>query len=141
LEVFRRQDLLLGPSAAAPFLATELLDPLAFGGDHSCLEPFDPVEEETAGYEAVQRLGAFLLAFDGQPSGQVDQLNAGGGLVDLLAAGTRGADESLPEVFLADAEAGHSFVKGLFFFRRDGHFSKGPESNVLVVLINRRISV
>src|SRR3989339_2059202 len=102
--MLRLQHFLLRPAGSAPFLAPDLLAPHPLRGDDTGPDPFDPVEEQPAGEKPVQRLGAFPLAFNGQAGGQMDEMDAGRGLVDLLAAGARGADKGFAEFFLPDAE-------------------------------------
>jgi len=55
--------------------------------DETRPESFDPIEEQPASEKPIQRLGAFLLAFYRKNGGQMDEIDAGRGLVDLLAAG------------------------------------------------------
>jgi hypothetical protein len=64
LEALRLQGLLLGPPGTAPLLTPDLLRPHPFRSDQTGPESFDPVEEYPTGEKPVQRLGAFLLAFD-----------------------------------------------------------------------------
>lgn len=113
------QDLFLRTLRPATLLTPDLLHPLFFGADFAGLNAFDPVQEQPSGQKAVQGLGALLLAFYGKPRGGVDEKDAGGGFVDLLAAGAGRADESFPEIVFGDAQALHPGLKGRFFFGRD----------------------
>jgi hypothetical protein len=119
------QGLLLGPPGTPPFLSPDLFDPRLFGTDEPRPESLDPVEEKTAGEKTVQRLGTFLLAFYGETRRQVDEINARGGLVDLLPPGTGGTDEGFAELLLPDAELLHPFPERRLFFLRNAHFCKG----------------
>ncbi len=75
------------PPGSAPFLTPDLLHPHPFRSDETRPESFDPIEEQPASEKPIQRLGAFLLAFYRKNGGQMDEIDAGRGLVDLLAAG------------------------------------------------------
>ena len=114
------------PLSGSIFVRRDFLsDWMCFGADESRPEPLDPVEEKTAGEKAVQRLGAFLLAFYGETRRQMDEKDARGGLVDLLTPGTGGTDEGFAELLLPDAELLHPFTERRIFFWRNDHFCKG----------------
>ncbi len=110
------QDLLLGPPGTAPLLPPDLLDACPLRGDEPRPEPLDPVEEEPPGEKPVERLGSLPLAFYGKAGRHVDKVDAGRGLVDLLTAGSGGADEGFAEFLLPDAEALHPLAERRFFF-------------------------
>ena len=93
LEMFRLQGLLLRAAGTPALLTPDLFGSHPFGADEPRPEPLDPVEEKSAGEKAVQRLGTLLLAFYREARRQVDEINARGGLVDLLPPGTGGTDE------------------------------------------------
>ena len=95
------------------------------------MESFDSVEEQPAGEKPVQRLRALLLAFYRKAGGQMDEIDAGRGLVDLLTAGAGGTDESFPEFLFADAEALHPPPKRCFFFLGNGHLFQGRRDVVV----------
>jgi len=125
LEMLCLQGLLLCPPGTPPFLPPDLFDPHPFGADESRPEPFNPVEEKTAGEKAVQRLGTLLLAFYGEARRQMDEKDARGGRVDLLTPGTGGTDEGFAELLFQHAEALHPFPERRIFFLRNTHFCKG----------------
>lgn len=86
--MFGVKHLLLGPFGALTLLALELGDALLFGGQPAQHHSFYLVYQQLPGPVAVQGLGALLLAFDLYAAGQVFQVNAGGGLIDVLSART-----------------------------------------------------
>jgi len=53
-----------------------------------------PVHENAAGEISIDRLRAVFLAFYENAGGSMQQLDAGGGLVDMLAAGPARSDET-----------------------------------------------
>ena len=120
----------LRPPRPAPFLTSDLLDPHPLGADESRLESFDPVEEQPPGNKPVQRLGAFLLAFYGEACRQMDEIDAGRGLVDLLTAGSGGTDESFPKFLFPDAETLHPLPECCFFFLGNGHLYQVSRKSV-----------
>ena len=63
-----------------------------------------------------------LLAFYGKAGRHMDEVDAGRGLVDLLSAGSGGADEGFAEFLLPDAEALHPLAERRLFFLRNDHF-------------------
>ena len=95
------------------------------GGDVAGAELLDLVEQEAAGEEAVEALLAGGLALDLQAGGAMEEHDAGGGLVDVLAAVAAGADEGFFDVRLADAERGHALGELGFFVRADGERGHG----------------
>ena len=111
---------LFGAAAATPFLAADLLDCGALGGHVARAEGFDLVEQQAAGQEAVEALLAGGLAFDLQAGRAMEQHDAGGGLVDILAAVPAGADKGFFEVGLAHAQCGHALGELGFFVGADG---------------------
>lgn len=111
---------LLGAAAATAFLAAYLLNAVALGGDVAVLERFNLVEQQAAGQEAVESLLAGSLAFDLQAGRTVEQHDAGGGLVDVLAAMSAGADKGFFDVGLAHAQCGHALGQLGFFVGADG---------------------
>ena len=68
---------------------------------------FNFVDQESAGNEPVEALLACGLALDLKPSGFMQQHDARGGLVDVLAAMSARTDESLFDVRIADAQSRH----------------------------------
>lgn len=70
---------------------------------------FDFVAEEVAGDLAIEIAGAFLLAFDFDAGREVFEVDAGGGLIDFLTAGTGASDEAFEDVGLEYPESGHPF--------------------------------
>ena len=116
---------LFGAAAAAAFLAADLLPGGAFGGDVAGAELLDLVEQEPAGEEAVEALLTGGLALDLEASGAMEQHDAGGGLVDVLAAVAAGADEGFFDVRFAHAERGHALGELGFFVWADGECGHG----------------
>ena len=120
---------LFGAAAAAAFLPANLLDAGALGGHLAGAPGFDFVEEQAAGEEAVEALLAGGLALDLEAGGAMQQHDAGGGFVDVLAAMPAGADEGLFQVGFADAQGGHALGELGFFVGADGervHAGKLP---------------
>jgi len=111
---------LLGAAAATAFLAANLLDAVALGGDVTFLKGFDLVEQQAASQETVESLLACGLAFDLQAGRTVEQHDARGGLVHVLAAVPAGPDKGLFDVGLAHAECGHALDELGFFVGADG---------------------
>ena len=116
LNVLLFQDFFLCPFGAAALLTPELLNPLFFGADPTGLDTFNPVQQQPSGEKSVQGLRAFLLAFDGKPRRYMNEIDAGGGLVDLLAAGAGGTNKTFAEVVLGNTEVRHPCLEGGFFF-------------------------
>ncbi len=69
---------------------------------------FEQGAEAAARMESVERLRAGVLDFDVEAGGGVAQLDAGGGFVDLLAAGAAAANEGLFEVVFAESAGFHA---------------------------------
>jgi hypothetical protein len=115
LDVFLLQDLFLCAFGAAALLTPDLFSPLSFGADPAGLDTLNAVQKQAPGQKAVQGLRAFLLAFDGKSRRDMNEVDAGGGFVDLLAAGTGGADKCLAQVAFGDAQMFHARLKGGFF--------------------------
>ena len=111
---------LLGAAAAAALLAANLLDGGTLGADEALLKGLDLVEQKATSQETVQSLLAGCLALDLQTGWTVEQHDAGGGLVDVLAAVPAGADEGFFNVGFADAEGGHALGELGFFVQADG---------------------
>lgn len=105
---FVGQDAFLGCSAARPVRAPDLFDVRALGSDSSFVTRFEFVEQELPGEEAVAALVARGLALDLQPRRAVNQHDASGGLVDILAAMSARSDERLQDVFLAESDGSHA---------------------------------
>jgi len=78
------EHLFLCPLGSLALLPADLLGPVFFGLYDAFLQFLDAVEEQTPCQEAVHRLRALPLAFDGEPRGDVHELHAARGLVDLL---------------------------------------------------------
>ena len=101
----------LGAAGAFPFLAADFLNPGLFRGDAAGLELFDLVEEQATREEAVQRLLARGLALYAQAGGAMQEHDAGGDFIDVLAAVATGPDERLLNVALAGTERRHPLRK------------------------------
>jgi len=111
---------LLGAAAATPFLAADFLGLGAFGGHVTGAPGFDLVEQKSAAQKAVESLLACGLAFDLQTRWSVEQHDAGGGLVDILAAMPARTDKGLFDVRFANTQCGHALGQLGFFVRTDG---------------------
>jgi hypothetical protein len=111
---------LFGAAAATTFLAANLLDAVALGGDEAVFEGLNLVEQQAAGQEAVEALLAGGLAFDLQSGRAVEQHDAGGGLIDILAAVPAGTDKGFVNVGLAHTERRHALVELGLFVGTDG---------------------
>ena len=105
----------LGPSRAAAFLAADLLYLLLLRASLAQQFVLDLIGQKTAGQKAVHDLGTLLLALDLDASGAVFQVDAGGGLVDVLAAVAARADEVLLDVALLDAQGAHAVFQSFLF--------------------------
>ena len=117
---FVGEDAVFGSTAAAAFLTAKFLDAGALGGGLRLFLRFEFIEEELAGEEAVHALLAGVLALHLQTGGAVDQHDAGGDFVDVLAAMTARADKGFLDVRLRDAQGGHALGKLVFLLRTDG---------------------
>jgi len=106
-------------AGSAAFLAADFFEALLAGGFFAEGDFFELVAEFAAGEEAVEGAGAFGVAFDFEAGGEVLEIDAGAGLVDLLSSVSGAADEFFGEVFLADAEFLHAFLQGVSFFAAD----------------------
>ena len=115
LDMLLLQDFFLCALGAAALLTPDLFSSLSFGADPSGLDALNAVQKQASGQKAVQGLGAFLLAFDGKSRRDMDKINTGGGFVDLLTAGTGGADKCLSQIVFGDAQMVHARLKGGFF--------------------------
>ena len=82
----------------------------------------DLVDQDAAGQEPVEGLGAFLLALDLGAGGEMLEVDAGRDLVDVLAAVAARADEFLDDVLFADAELLHPLRQGLLFIGADAEY-------------------
>jgi hypothetical protein len=111
---------LLGAAAAPAFLTPDLLDAREFSSDAAFLEPFDLVEQEPASKESVERLLTRGLAFDLQTRGPMQEHDARGSLVDILATVPAAAHERFRDVGLPNAERDHALRQLRFLVGRDG---------------------
>ncbi len=109
-----------GAAAAAAFLASDFLGLGALGGDEAPLLHFNFIEQQSAGQEAVETLLAGGLAFDLQAGRAMEQHDAGGGLVNVLAAVSARADKGFFDVGIADAQCGHALGELGLFVGADG---------------------
>src|SRR5262249_1395714 len=80
----------------------------------------DLVQQQPAGEEAIECLRARFLTFHRDPGRDVPQHDAGGDLVDVLAAASLRAHELLLEVLGAHAERRHAFEQRTLLLRRHG---------------------
>ena len=87
---------------------------------HLLKNRLQPVAHFLPGDQAVLRLGALALAAHFDAAGDVPQHDGGAGLVDLLAAGARAANERLLQILLTAAEFLHAGAQGVVF-RQIGH--------------------
>ena len=113
------QDALFGVPAAAPLLAAEFLHAGALGGGARSLAALHFFEEQLAREKAVETLLARGLAFDLEAAGPVQEHDASGGLVHVLAAMTSRTDECLLDVDLAHAQRHHALGEVILFFGAD----------------------
>jgi hypothetical protein len=105
---FVGKDSLFGSMASPPFLATSLFQAGTFGAEPRFLEGLKFVEEQLAGKKAVLSLVTGGLAFNLETSRPVNQEDASGGLVDVLATMAAGTDECFLKVRLRDAQSRHA---------------------------------
>jgi hypothetical protein len=104
----------LGAARALAFLPPNFGDPLRFVGGLSLYCGLDFVKQQSSRQVTIERLGSLFLASDPSAGRAVVQHNAARNLVDVLATGTRGADELFVDVLLAHAERLHALDQ-LFF--------------------------
>lgn len=109
------EHLFLRSSRASSLLPSDLLLLLLLLGENAGSSLFDLFAELASGKEAVQFARALALAFDLDGRGQVFQVDAGGGFVDLLAPFTGAEDEFFDEIFFSDSKGSHPCCE-LFFF-------------------------
>ncbi len=117
LDVLLSQDFFLCAFGTAALLTPDLFRPLLLGADPSGLDALDAVQKQAPGQKTVQGLRALLLTFNGKSCRDMNEIDAGCGFVDLLAAGTGGADKGLAQVAFGDAKMVHACLQGGFFFR------------------------
>ncbi len=99
----------------AALLAADFFLGLFAGGLFAEFDRLELFTKLHSGVVAVHGLGAVLLAFDFDAGGFVFQVNAGGCLVDFLAAVAGAADELFDEVLVEDVEFFHAFAQFGFF--------------------------
>jgi len=122
---FVSEDALLGGAAASAFLAATFLDSGTLCCDTAFLAGFDFIEQQLAGEETVDPLLARLLALDLQASRAMEQHDARGSLVDVLATMAAGAHEGFFDVGVAHAKGGHALRELIFFFQADRKCAHG----------------
>ena len=110
----------LGAAGAFVFLAANLFDFGAARSDKSFLAFLKFVGQQPAGDETIESLLACGLAFHLQSGRAMQQHDAGGGLVDILAAVPAGADKRFFNVGFMQSHFGHAPRELGFLFRADG---------------------
>ena len=117
---FVGEDAVFGSTAATAFLPAKFLDAGAFGSGLGLLLGREFVEEEFASKETVHALLAGVLALHLDAGGAVEEHDAGGDLVDVLAAVAAGTDEGFLDVRFLDAQGGHAPGQLVFLLWTDG---------------------
>jgi len=105
---FIGQHAVAGAAAALAFLAPDFFNPRPFGRDLAGFERLDFIQQQATREKAVESLLARALAFDLDPCRPVENHDAGGGFIHVLAAVTARADESLLQISFADLQSSHS---------------------------------
>ena len=116
---------LFGAPGAFAFLPANFFNAGALGIHVALLERFDLVEQKPAGEKAVESLLTRGLAFDLKTRGPVEQHDASGSLVDVLAAVAAGTDKCFFNVGFAHAERGHALRELGFLLRADRECAHG----------------
>ena len=111
---------LLRAARTAAFLSSDLLGSRPLGGHKTSALFLDAVEEKAASEEAVEGLGARFFTADADPRGAMEECHGGGGLVDLLAAGSAGTHEEFLDLFITDPEGPHAKAKDFLLLGGDG---------------------
>ncbi len=128
LQALLFQNLFLRPLRALSFLTPDFFRPHLLRTLLPLLNILDAVGQNATGHEAVVGLGAGLLAFDDKAGREMDELDAGCGLIHFLPSGTGRPDKRLSQIALFYAELFHSFQECFFFFRGNRHKGKSPEA-------------
>jgi hypothetical protein len=114
---FVGQHSFLGTFGAFQFLSANFFDPGALHNQRIFLPGFNLVEEQGAGAPAILSLLPGFLALDLNPTGPMQQHDARGSLVDVLAAMSTGADKGFLNVGFTHAEGSHSLRELRFLFQ------------------------
>jgi hypothetical protein len=114
-----RKHLIPGAAGTFAFLAADAFNLGALGGDEAALPFLNLVQQQSPGDVAIESLLARFLAFHLQPRRAMNQHDARGRLVDVLAAVAAGAHEAFLDVRFAHAQFGHAPRELCFFFQTD----------------------
>src|SRR5206468_3329969 len=93
-----------GSPAAFAFLPADFFDAGAFDIGHALLKRLNFIEQQSPSDKSVEPLLPGRLTFHAQTSRTMQQHDAGGGLVHVLAAVPTAAHEAFLEVSLAHAQ-------------------------------------
>ena len=85
----------------------------------------DSMNQKAAGEKAVEALLARGLALDLEPGRAMEQHDAGGAFVDVLAAVSARAHKGFFNVCFLHAERGHALGEVVLFFQADGKGTHG----------------
>jgi len=77
------------------------------------------IRQDAPGKKAVQGLIPLSLAFDFDSRRNVFQVDAGGGLIDLLASSAARPDKFLDDILLGYSQCLHALEEGFLFFFAD----------------------
>lgn len=114
---FVRQHSLFGGAAAFALLAADFFPGGDVGRNATSLELLDLIEQKAPGDETVESLLAGGLAFDLKAGGSMQEHDAGGRFVDVLAAVAAGSHKRLLNIGFPHAQRGHAFGQLIGFFR------------------------
>lgn len=128
-----RQNPLLGAATPAPPSTTKLFDPGPFGCAGGLSAGLQALDQEFPRPTAVPPLEALLLTTHLDPGRQMDQLDAGRNLVDVLASVAPRPDERFTQILLPDPQQRHSAfqrISGLIGIHPPVHRTNVSESAV-----------
>lgn len=107
------------PPGLAPFLATHFFYSLPFYRLFSLLYSFQGIAYFPSREESVELTGAVHLALDSNSAGDMPQVDAVAGLVDLLSALSTAPDKFFHQILFTDSQGSHALLLLGEFFRAD----------------------
>jgi len=110
----------LGAAAFLALLTADFFDAGYFRRHPAGLQLFNFIEQQPPGKESIESLLTRCLALDLETSWPVEQHDARGRLVDILAAMSPGPHKSLFYVGLSHSQSGHALGELLCLFRIHG---------------------
>ena len=116
---------ILCPFASLSFLPANFFDASFFGCDMAVSHFFNFIEEKMTREVTVEALLPASLAFYLKAGGAMQQHDAGGCFVDVLAAVSTGPDEVFIEIAFRNAQRGHATGELFGLFRADRERAHG----------------